>query len=111
MDSWILIGMISSLLFSIFLSGMEVAYLSANKVQIELRARKGNIAGKIMTFFCRIPTWFIGTTLIGNIAALVLFGVFTTLLLLSWYEGRSAAFGITSLVPIVVLTFSLSVVI
>ena len=111
MDSSFLAGMIGSLIFSIFLSGIEVAYLSANKVQIELRAQKGNFAGKIMTFFFKKPTWFIGTTLIGNIASLVLFGTFTTLLLLTWYEGRFASLSITSLLPIALLTFSLAVVI
>src|SRR5690606_2071852 len=67
--------------------------------------------GKIMTFFFRKPTWFIGTTLIGNIASLILFGVFSTFLLLSWYEVSFTSLSVTSLVPIVVLTFTLSVVI
>lgn len=105
------IWMIVSLVFSVFLSGIEVAFLSANKVQIELRAKNGNLAGKIMSFFLKKPTWFIGTTLIGNIASLILFGIFATLCFLSWYEKGPASLSITTLVPIAVLTFALSVII
>lgn len=111
MDSSFLLGMIGSLIFSIVLSGIEVAFLSCNKGQIELRAQKGSLGGKIMVFFFKKPTWFIGTTLIGNIASLILFGIFATLALLSWYEGRSAPLGISSLIPITLLTFCVSIVI
>jgi putative hemolysin len=111
MDSSFLAGMVASLISSIFLSGIEVAFLSCNKGQIELRAEKGNVAARIMTFFFKKPTWFIGTTLIGNIASLILFGIFTTAALLSWYEGTLASVSISSLIPIALLTFSVSVVI
>ena len=111
MNSAFLAGMIGSLLFSIFFSGIEVAYLSANKEQIALRGQSGNLAAKIITFFTRKPTWFIGTTLIGNIASLTLFGVFTTLTLLSWYELEFSAISLPVLIPIIVLTFILSVII
>lgn len=111
MDTVLIAGMVGALLLSIFLSGMEVAFLSANRVQIELRGKKGSLAGKVMAFFLRKPTWFIGTTLIGNIAALILFGVFTTLSALSWYEFSVNSVAITSLIPIAVLTFVISVII
>ena len=111
MDSAFLAGMIGSLVFSIFFSGIEVAYLSANKEQIGLRAQRGNLASKFITFFSRKPTWFIGTTLIGNIASLTLFGVFATLTLLSWYEFEFTAMSLPVLIPIIVLTFILSVII
>ena len=111
MDSAFLAGMIGSLVFSIFFSGIEVAYLSANKEQIGLRAQSGNLASKFITFFSRKPTWFIGTTLIGNIASLTLFGVFATLTLLSWYEFEFTAMSLPVLIPIIVLTFILSVII
>lgn len=109
-DSFIA-GMIGSLIFAIFFSGIEVAFLSANKIQIELQGKHGNLAGKIMPFFLKKPTWFIGTTLIGNIASLVLFGIFTTLALLSWFEAQIPSLTVTVLVPIVTLTFVLSVII
>jgi CBS domain containing-hemolysin-like protein len=73
MDFSLFTGILASLLLAIFFSGIEVAFLSANKIQIELLGKQGNPAGLIMTFFTERPTWFIGTTLIGNIASLVFF--------------------------------------
>jgi putative hemolysin len=77
----LLLGIIVSLIFSIFFSGIEVAFLSANKLQIQLEGKQGSIPGRILSFFIDRPTWFIGTTLIGNIAALILFAAFATQLL------------------------------
>lgn len=111
MDDSLVAGLIGSLIFSIFLSGIEVAYLSANKLQIEFQAKHGNPGGKIMSFFMKKPTWFIGTTLIGNIASLVLFGIFSTLSLLSLSENHFSSLTVTVLIPILVLTFLLSVII
>jgi CBS domain containing-hemolysin-like protein len=111
MDGIFLTGMAGSLIFSIFLSGIEVAFLSANKEQLELQGKSGNIPAKIMAFFIKKPTWFIGTTLIGNIASLLLFGIFATLCLLSWYESQFSPLTLTVLIPMAVLTFLLSVVI
>ncbi len=104
-------GMLGSLIFSIFFSGIEVAFLSANKLHIEFQDQKAKPSGKIMAFFGRKPTWFIGTTLIGNIASLILFGIFTTLLLLSWYELRFEPLSMSVVIPIIILTFLLSVII
>lgn len=111
MNSAFLAGMIGSLFFSIFFSGIEVAFLAANKVQIELQGQQGNKAGRIMSFFMKKPTWFIGTTLVGNIASLILFGVFATLCLVSWYEKEFPSTGLSVVVPIVIVTFLLSVII
>lgn len=111
MDNSFLVAMIGSLIFSIFLSGIEVAFLSTNRIQIELQGKNGNLGARIMSFFIEKPTWFIGTTLIGNIAALVLFGIFTTLSLLSWYERQFSSLSVTVLIPMALLTFLLSVII
>src|SRR6185436_12915355 len=46
----------------------------ANRLQIELRGKQGSWSGKIMAFFMQNPSRFIGTTLIGNTLALVVFG-------------------------------------
>lgn len=76
MDSLVLPGIISTLVFSFFFSGIEIAFLSSNKLQIELKAQQGSWPGKIMSYFINKPSWFIGTTLIGNTVALVFFGNF-----------------------------------
>jgi putative hemolysin len=78
-----ILGIFSSLLLAVFFSGVEVAFLSANKLQIELQGRQGQIAGRIMSFFIGRPTWLIGTTLIGNIGSLIFFSVLATELVVS----------------------------
>ena len=65
---------ITSLVFSFFFSGIEIAFLSANRLQLELQGKQGAWSGKIMAFFMQNPSRFIGTTLIGNTLALVIFG-------------------------------------
>ena len=64
---------ITSLIFSFFFSGIEIAFLSANRLQIELQGKQGLWSGRIMSFFMQNPARFIGTTLIGNTLALVIF--------------------------------------
>jgi putative hemolysin len=73
MDSqyfWIAVSMA----FSFFFSGIEIAYLSANRLQVELQGKQGYLSGRIMAHFMQNPSRFIGTTLIGNTLALVIFG-------------------------------------
>lgn len=111
MDYALLSGILISLIFSIFFSGMEAAFLSANKVQIELTGKQGNIAGQILTFFVERPTWFIGTTLIGNIASLLVFGIFTTQALLPQLHYLFPSFVSRVLIPVVLLTFIFTVII
>ena len=75
MDTSLLPLIFASLVFSFFFSGIEIAFISANKLQIELQGKQGFLWGKIMSRFIKKPDWFIGTILIGNTLALVLFGI------------------------------------
>jgi CBS domain containing-hemolysin-like protein len=76
MDTSLLPYILASLVFSFFFSGIEIAFLSSNKLQIELQGKQGKPWGIIMSKFLKNPSAFIGTTLIGNTVALVLFGIF-----------------------------------
>lgn len=76
MNTGLLPYIFASLVFSFFFSGIEIAFLSANKLQIELQGKQGRTWGIIMSRFLKNPSAFIGTTLIGNTVALVLFGIF-----------------------------------
>jgi CBS domain containing-hemolysin-like protein len=109
MDFSLFTGILVSLLLAIFFSGIEVAFLSANKIQIELLGKQGNPAGLILTFFTERPTWFIGTTLIGNIASLVFFGVFSTKAFL--FAIDTLAMSSSIVVVILFFTFLLMVVV
>ncbi len=77
-----------TLVFSFFFSGIEIAFLSANKLQIELQGKKGILWGKIMSYFIKRQSWFIGTTLIGNTLALVLFGIYMAQLIEPWLAAN-----------------------
>ncbi len=61
------------LLLSALFSGSEIAFVSANKLRVELKKNKGSRRGKILARFYEKPADFIGTMLVGNNIALVIF--------------------------------------
>ena len=65
MDALILACIGLSLLLAGFFTGIEVAFLSANKISIELKKKQGLRSGRILSEFLDSPAKFIGTTLIG----------------------------------------------
>jgi CBS domain containing-hemolysin-like protein len=64
-----------TLLLSAFFSGMEIAFISSNKLKIELDRSKGLFGAKILAVLGRNPSRFIGTILLGNNIALVVYGI------------------------------------
>ncbi len=81
MDDQYLLLVLVSLVFSALFSGMEIAFVSANRLHIELQSKQGKISGKILATFIQNPGQFIGTTLMGNTISLVLYGIFMAYLL------------------------------
>ena len=75
-----------SLAFSAFFSGIEIAFVSANKLQIELESTKGKFNAKLLASFVENPSSFIGTTLVGNTIALVAFGTLMTSVLDPYFK-------------------------
>ena len=75
------LGIIICLLLSAFFSGMEIAFISADKLHIEVMKKKGNISGKILSEFATRRAQFLATTLVGNNLTIVLYGVLMAQLL------------------------------
>ncbi|MCG8474943.1 MAG: hemolysin family protein [Cytophagales bacterium] len=65
-----------SLMFSALFSGVEIAFISSDKLAMELERNKGSYSAKIIMRFYNNSSKFIGTTLIGNTLALVVYGIF-----------------------------------
>lgn len=70
-----------TLIFSAFFSGTEIAFISSNKLQIELDAKQGRRGGRILSRFVNRPSELINTALVGNTIALVLYGYYIAKLL------------------------------
>ncbi|MFL0353913.1 hemolysin family protein [Xanthomarina sp. GH4-25] len=86
MDPEVII-IIVSLILSAFFSGMEIAYVSSNKIHIEIEKKQQGILAKILTKLTAKPSKFIATMLIGNNIALVIYGFFMGDLLVNWFQS------------------------
>lgn len=74
LTTWIILAVVS-LLFSALFSGSEIAYISANRVRVELDMARGGIIGNIINRFYSSTDMFISTILVGNNIMLVIYGM------------------------------------
>lgn len=72
---------ISTLFLSAFFSGTEIAFVAANRLRVEVHARRRGVLGHLVTFFFESPTRLLTTTLVGNNIALVIFSTVMALVL------------------------------
>ncbi|WP_299777989.1 hemolysin family protein [uncultured Formosa sp.] len=82
-----IIIIVVSLILSAFFSGMEIAYVSSNKIHIEIEKMQKGFLAKVLTKLTAKPSKFIATMLIGNNIALVIYGFFMGDLLVNWFQS------------------------
>jgi putative hemolysin len=64
------------LILSAFFSGMEIAFVSANRIYLEIEKQQSGLNAKFLNFITQNPSRFIATMLVGNNIALVIYGIF-----------------------------------
>ena len=98
MDNLLLLLLL--IIISAFFSGSEIAFVVANKIKVELRARKNNLTAKNAFYFTQNPQHFFSTILIANNIVNIAFASLSTLVLAS-------AFGLNEFSILIISTFLL----
>ncbi|MGB1219841.1 MAG: hemolysin family protein [Flavobacteriales bacterium] len=96
-----------TLVLSAFFSGMEIAFVSSNKLHIELEKSKGKKGAKLISKFLENPSKFISAMLIGNNISLVVYGLEMAAVL----EPQVSAFSSNTVVNLLITTFVSTVVV
>ena len=71
----LIIGLIVTMVFSAFFSGMEIAFVSSNRLRAEMDREKDGLSQRAIAFFYQHPNNFLSTMLVGNNIALVVYGI------------------------------------
>ena len=100
----------ATLVFSAFFSGMEIAFLTSNKLKIELDNKQGTFSAKMLSGFLKQPSRFIGTLLVGNNIALVFYGILMAQLLEptldSWGLSNASVLLLQTLISTLIILFA-----
>ncbi|HSM63188.1 MAG TPA: hemolysin family protein [Gillisia sp.] len=75
------------LVLSAFFSGMEIAYISSNKIFIEIEKRQSGVLANVLKKLTKKPSKFIATMLVGNNIALVVYGFYMGDLIMTVLSG------------------------
>jgi putative hemolysin len=70
-DPSLYFGLITSILFSAFFSGIEIAFISADMLHIEVMSKKGTFPAKVLSVFAANRSHFLATLLVGNNLSIV----------------------------------------
>jgi len=92
-DSSLFIGIAITLMFSAFFSGMEIAFVSSNRMLLEMEKDKLGFSKKVLNIFYSHSNNFVSTMLVGNNVVLVIYGIWIAKLLDNTiFKGLDAGF-------------------
>lgn len=74
-DIPLLTGILITMIMSAFFSGMEIAFVSSNRMLAEMDKNHGSLTQKLISLFYRHPNGFVSTMLVGNNIVLVMYGI------------------------------------
>lgn len=100
----LLTSIIIFLVLSALFSGTEIAFISASKLRVELKRKKGTRKGAILADFYEKPAEFLGTMLVGNNIALVFFTFLMTKLLSPYFESYVSSEPLMLLINTIIIT-------
>jgi len=95
-NTWLIVAL--CMVVIAFFSGMEIAFLSASRLRIELRSKENMGGGKWLSKYVKNPSDFISTVLVGNNLGLVIYGIYMGEILddsfagVSWMENEWVKF-------------------
>lgn len=92
------------LLLSAFFSGMEIAFLTSNKLRIEIDKSKKGVTQALIDLFISHSGMYITTLLVGNNVVMVIYGIFMSDLLVKQFEFLHLSIGVELFVETLVST-------
>lgn len=99
-----------ALVASAFFSGSEIAFVTANRLKIELDKQKGTVSGKLLSYFVKNDNRFIAALLLGNNIALVVYGIWMAKLLepviTIWITNTSLILTIQTILSTLLILFT-----
>ncbi|MCM1519591.1 MAG: hemolysin family protein [Lachnoclostridium sp.] len=110
LTSWLIIAIVS-LVFSGLFSGMEIAYITSDRVRIGLDVSRGGFINKIIGRYFSNQEFFISTILVGNNIMLVIYGMGAAALLEPWIRehissNEAAVLTLQSIISTLVILFT-----
>ncbi|MFI3330771.1 MAG: hemolysin family protein [Rikenellaceae bacterium] len=103
----IIIIVLTALLFSAFFSGMEIAFLSSNRLKLEIDKKQSSFLGYMLDIFVKHPGQYITTILVGNNIALVVYSMYmselTSHIGIEWLRGSVVFDTVVSTIIIIFL--------
>ena len=93
----LVVGIFITLLLSAFFSGLEIAFVSSNRMLAEMDKGSSKLTRRLQTFFYKNPNDFVSTMLVGNNIVLVVYGIFVARLLDNTiFKGLDPAISVTA---------------